>query len=82
MRTGDLSREYAMCQLMRASRTSNYITTPPRWLVHTKICFSLKLFVDRPSEIRIHVNERKKKKSFVLELLAGFPLDFNPLMMF
>ena len=26
MRTGDLSREYAMCQLMRASRTSNYIT--------------------------------------------------------
>ena len=26
MRTGELSREYAMCQLMRASRTSNYIT--------------------------------------------------------
>ena len=41
--------------------------------------FSLKIFVDRPSEIRVHVNERIK--FLVLELLAGFPLDFNPLMM-
>ena len=44
MRTGDLSKENAMSQLMRASRTSKCITTPPEMVGSYENMFFPKTF--------------------------------------